>query len=65
MFPSDDEIERAKEFIKVVDIKNGEKLTKSYLEGDVVLLADVFETFVKVSTKEYGINPLYCVSLTG
>ena len=28
-------------------------------------LADVFEKFVKVSTKEYGINPLYCVSLPG
>ena len=26
-------------------------------------MADVFEKLVKVSTKEYGINPLYCVSL--
>ena len=30
-----------------------------------VLLADVFEKFVKVSTKEYGTNPLYCTSLLG
>ena len=28
-------------------------------------MADVFEKFVKVSTKEYKINPLYCVSLPG
>ena len=35
------------------------------MKGDVLLLADVFEKFVKVSTEEYGINPLYCVSLPG
>ena len=28
-------------------------------------MAVVFEKFVKVSTKEYGINPLYCVSSPG
>ena len=36
-----------------------------YFKSDVILLADVFEKFVKVSTKEYKINPLYCVSLPG
>ena len=36
-----------------------------YCKSDVILLAVVFEKFVKVSTKEYGINPLYCVSLPG
>ena len=36
-----------------------------YCKSDVILLADVFEKFVTVSTKEYGINPLYCVSLLG
>ena len=36
-----------------------------FCKSDVILLADVFEKFVKVSTKEYGINPLYCVSLPG
>ena len=34
-----------------------------YCKSDVILLADVFEKFVKVSTEEYKINPLYCVSL--
>ena len=47
------------------DIKSGEELTKLYCKSDVFLLADVFEKFVKVSTREYKINPLYCVSLPG
>ena len=36
-----------------------------HCKSDVILLADVFEKFVKVSTEEYKINPLYCVSLPG
>ena len=47
------------------NIKSGKELTKFYLKSDVILLADVFEKFVKVSTEEYGSNPLYCVSLPG
>ena len=47
------------------NIKSGKELTKLYLKSDVILLADVFKKFVKVSTEEYGINPLYCVSLLG
>ena len=47
------------------DIKNGEELTNLYCKNDVILLADVFEKFAKVSTDEYCINPLYCVSLPG
>ena len=64
-YPDDDEIERTKEIIKLFNIKDGEELTKLYCQSDVILLADVFEKFVKVSTKEYKINPLYCVSLPG
>ena len=63
--PDDDEIERTREIIKVFDIKDGKELTQLYLKSDVILLADVFEKFVKVSTEEYGINPLHCVSLPG
>ena len=47
------------------DNKNGEESTKLYCKSDVILLADVIEKFLKLSTKEYGINPLYCVSLPG
>ena len=61
--PDDEEIERTKKIIRLFDIKNGEELTKLYCKSDVILLADVIEKFVKVSNEEYGINPLYCVSL--
>ena len=61
----DEEIERTKEVIKIFNIKDGEELTKLYCKSDVILLADVFEKFVKVSNEEYGIDPLYCVSLPG
>ena len=49
----------------MLDIKNGAELTKLYCKSDVILLADVFEKFIKVSTEEYIINPLYCASLPG
>ena len=62
-YPDDKEIQRTKEIIKEFNIKNGEELTQSYLKSDVILLADVFEKFIKISIEEYGINPLYCVSL--
>ena len=61
--PDDEEIQRTKEIIETFDIKSGEELTKLYLKSDVVLLADVFEKFIKISIEEFGINPLYCVSL--
>ena len=61
--PDVGEIERTKEIIRLFSIKNGKELTKLYCRSDVILLADIFEKFVKVSTKENGINPLYCVSL--
>ena len=61
----DDEMERTKEIIKLFNIKDGEELTRLYCKSDLFLLADVFEKFVKVSTEEYRINPLYCVSLLG
>ena len=63
--PDDKEIDRTREIIKKFNIKNGEELTQLYLKSDVILLADVFEKFIKISVEEYGINPLYCVSLPG
>ena len=45
------------------DIKKVEELTEIYLKSDVLFLACVFVKFIKISVKECGINPLYCVSL--
>ena len=61
----DKEIQRTKQVIKLFNIKNGEELTEIILKSDVLLITCVFESFIKVSVNEYGINPLYCVSLQG
>ena len=63
--PGDEEIERTKEIFKNFDIKNEVEITQLYLKTDVLLLACIFEKITKVSVNEYGINPLYCVSLPG
>ena len=62
-YPSDEEINRTKEFNKVFNIKNGEELTQLYLKSDVLLLTCVIEKIIKVSTIEFGINPVFCVGL--
>ena len=64
-YPNDEGIERTKENIKLFNIKNGEELTETNLKSDVLLLAYVFEKFIKVSVNEHALNPLYCVSLPG
>ena len=64
-YPDDQEIQRTMDIIKKFNIKNAEKLTQTYLKTDVLLLACVFEKFIKVSVNEFGINPLYCVGLPG
>ena len=64
-YPDDEEIQRTMDIIEKFNIKNGEELTEIYLKSDVLLLACVFEKFIKVSVNEFGINPLYCVSLPG
>ena len=64
-YPNDEEIERTMDIIKRFNIKNGEELTEIYLKSDFLLLACVFEKFIKVSVNEFGINPVYCVSLPG
>ena len=63
--PDDKIINRTREIIKKFNIKDGKELTEIYLKSDVLLLACVFEKFIKVSVNEIGINPLYCVSLPG
>ena len=51
--------------LKKFNIKDGKKLTELYCKSDILLLACVFEKFIKVSQNEFGISPLYCVSLPG
>ena len=63
--PDDEEIQRTMDIIKRFKIKNGKELTKIYLKSDVLLLACVFEKYIKISINEYKINPLYFVSLPG
>ena len=63
--PDDEEIQRTMDIIKKFNIENGEEVTQMYLKSDVLLLACVFENFIKVSVNEFGNNPLYCVSLPG
>ena len=64
-YPIDEEIQRTREIIKNLNIKNGVELTRKYLKSDVLFLPCVFENFIKVSVNEFCINPLYCVSLPG
>ena len=64
-YPSDDDIKRTQDIIDKNKIENGRELTMLYLKMDVLQLADVFENFVKSSTREYKINPLYSYSLPG
>ena len=63
--PDDEEIERTVDIFKRFSNKNGEDLTELYLKIDVLLLACVFEKFIKVSINKFGINPLFCDSLPG
>ena len=63
--PDENEIDRTREIIKKFNIKDGKELTELYCKSDVLLLARVFEKFITVSQNEFGISPLYFVSLPG
>ena len=63
--PDDEEIQRTKKGIKLFNIKSGEQLSRLCLKGDVLIPTFVFDKFMKVSFNEFGINPLYCVTLPG
>ena len=63
--PDDNEIDRTREISKKFNIKDGKELTELYCKSDVLLLTCVFEKFIDVSKNEFGINPLYFVSLPG
>ena len=48
---------RTEENFNLILTEIGEKLTKLYCQTDVILLADIFEKFIKVSIEKVGINP--------
>ena len=63
--PDQEEKDRTNEIIKFFNIENGRELTELYNKADVILVADIFEKFLEVSLSEFGINPLYHISLPG
>ena len=46
-------------------IRTGGELTQLYLQSGVLLIACVFQKFIKVSVIKFDFDPLYCVSLPG
>ena len=56
---------KQKNSLQKLNIRNREELTEIYCKSDVLILVCVFEKYIKVSVNEFGINPLYCVSLPG
>ena len=64
-YRDDEELERTLSVFETFDIESGRELTQLYLKSDVILLADFFEKFIELSINEFGMNPLYCVSLPG
>ena len=58
-------LERTKEVIWFLNSENGENLTIFFCKSDVILLADVFEKFIKASIKKCDNYSLLCVSLHG
>ena len=64
-YPNDEENQRTMDKLKKFNNKIGEELTQKTLKSDVLLLACVFENFIKVPVIEFGNKPLYCVSLPG
>ena len=64
-YPDDNGIDRTREINKQFNIKDGKELIELYCKSDVLILACVFENFIEVSQNEFGISPLYFVSLPG
>ena len=63
--PDREEIDGKIEVIELFCIKNGRELTQISNTADVILLAQIFQKFIKVSISELGVNPLYHISLPG
>ena len=62
-YPERSEIDRTNETIRIFNMRNGRVWTELYNQGDVLLLTDVCENFIKISKEDVGVNLLFCVSL--
>ena len=62
---TDKKYSRARNVWKVFNIKNLEKYHDLYLKTDVLLLCDVFEKFIDVCLKDYGLDPCHYFSSPG
>ena len=62
---TDANYEHAQEVWRAFDIKNLEEYHNLYLNTDVVLRADVFESFRKTCMRHYGLNPAHYYSAPG
>ena len=59
------EYERACNVWKVFGIKNVGEYHDLYLKTDVLLLCDLFEKFIEVCLKDYGLDPCHYYSIPG
>ena len=62
---TDKEYQRASNVWKVFENKNLGEYHDLYLKTDVLLLCDVFERFIDVCLKDYGLDPYHYYSLPG
>ena len=62
---SEKEYERAVKVWKVFKIKDLGEHSDLYLKTDVLLLCNMFEKFIGVCLKDYGLDPFYYFSLPG
>ena len=62
---SEKEYQRACDVWKVFEIKNLGEYHNLYLKTDVLLLCDVFEKFISVCLKDYGLDPSHYFSSPG
>ena len=62
---SDEEYDRACKVWNVFGMKTFGEYHDLYLKCDVLLLCDVFETFIDSCLKYYGLNPCHCFGSPG
>ena len=62
---SEKEYERAANVSRVSGFKNLREYHDLYLKTDVLLLCDVFENFISVYLKDYGLDPCHYFSSPG